>query len=173
MAQLEAVLTRSEDQATAPTASAMMILNEAGLPRYGHDGRAAELVLHIEPRGSDSKPAPAADFQAWLDRLVAAMAVPNAFARFLQREAGVATYDNPPAQLGVQLEAARTIAELIDTGGLGPVPGSWQSNSFLGYMIAEPTGVLEAVAVAGPSKHVDPDSPHRPDRLLMAAATAE
>lgn len=116
------------------------IFPEQGMQRYGHDGRVAELVLHVEPRGPDGKPAPPAGFQAWLDSLVSALAVPAAFARFLRQEAGVATYNDPPVQLGVQLDANRSIAELIDPNGFSPVTGSWRSNSFLGYMIAEPTG---------------------------------
>jgi len=143
----EAVLTSSEDQEEAPVASAMMILNEHGMPKYGHDPRVAELVLHIEPRGTDGQSAPPADFQAWHDSLVRALAVPGAFAHFLSQEASVATYDHPPAQLGVQFDAYRSISELIDPGDLRPVTGSWSSSSFLGYMIAEPAGKQATEAV--------------------------
>jgi hypothetical protein len=118
----------------------MMILNEEGTPRHGHDPRVAELVLHIEPRGPDGKPAPPASFQAWHDSLIRALAVPGAFAQFLRQEVGVATYDNPPAQLGVQLDAYRSISELIDPGDLRPVTGSWPSSHYLSYMVAEPGG---------------------------------
>ena len=136
----EAVLTSREDQHEAPVASAMMILNEPGIQRYGHDPQTAELVLHIEPRGEDGKPAPPASFQAWHDSLVRALDVPRAFAQFLDQEVGVTMYSDPPAQIGVQLDAYRSIGELIDCGALQPVTGSWPSNSFLSYMIADPAG---------------------------------
>ena len=136
----EAVLTYRADQEEAPAASAMMILNEQGMRHYGQNLRTAELVLRIEPRDPDGKPALPAGFQAWYDALVRALAVPEAFERFLSQAAGVTTYDDPPAQLGVQLDACHSISELIDCGGLWPVTGSWPSNSFAGYMIAERAG---------------------------------
>jgi hypothetical protein len=136
----EAVLTYSDDQEEAPVAAAMMVLNEAGMPRYVHDSRYAELVLHIEPRDRDGNAAALAGFKVWYDDLIRALAVPMAFALFLNQDAQVSTYDDPPVQLGVQIEAYRSISELIDAGPLHPVAGSWQSNSFLGYMIADRDG---------------------------------
>jgi hypothetical protein len=136
----EAVLTASDEQADAPVVSALMILNEAGLPLYGHDSRVAELVLHVEPRDKDGQPAPAADFKAWHESFVRALAVPGVFAQFLSQDVGIATYDDPPAQLGVQLSAYRSVTQLVDPGGLRTVAGSQPSNWFLGYMIAERDG---------------------------------
>jgi hypothetical protein len=132
----EAVLVTSPEQTEAPVASAMLNLNEAGLASYGHDSRYAELVLHVEPRDKDGKPAQAAGFATWYTTLVRALAVPTSFARFLTDDAQVATYEDPPAQLGIELSAYRSLTELIDPGGLQSVPGSWQSNQFLGYVIA-------------------------------------
>lgn len=136
----QAVLTSREDQKEAPVASAMMILNEPGIRRYGHDPQTAELILHIEPRGEDGKPAPPANFQAWHDSLVRTLAVPKAFAQFLGQEVGVTTYNDPAAQIGMQLNTYQSIRELIDCGRLQPVTGSWPSNSFMSYMIADPAG---------------------------------
>jgi hypothetical protein len=143
----EAVLTCREDQQVAPVASAKMILNETGIPRPGHDPHTAELALHIEPRVEDGSPAPPADFQAWHDSLVRALAVPGAFAHFLRHEVDVLTYDDPPVQIGVQLDAHHSVSELIDPQGLRPVTGSRPSNCFLGFMIAEPAGKQAAEVV--------------------------
>jgi hypothetical protein len=136
----EAVLVSSPEQTEAPVASAMLNLNEAGMPRYGHDSRYAELVLHIEPRDVVGKPAPAAGFATWYHTLLQALAVPTSFARFLSGNVEVATHDDPPTQLGIELSAYRSLTELIDPGPLRPVPGSLQSNQFVGYMIAGPDG---------------------------------
>jgi len=136
----EAILTASDDQTDAPVISALMILNEAGLPRYGHDSRVAELVLHVEPRDKVGQPAPAADFKAWHESFVRALAVPSAFAQFLSQDVGIETYGDPPTQFGVQLTAYRSITQLVDPGGLPTVAGSQPSNWFLGFMIAERDG---------------------------------
>lgn len=136
----EAILVSRPEQAEPPVASVMLNLNEAGTARYGHDSRYAELVLHIEPRDEADKPAAPADLAAWYSTIVRALALPAAFAHFLAEDMGVATYTDPPAQLGIEFRAYRSLTELIDPGGLRPVPGSWQSNQFLGYMIASHDG---------------------------------
>ncbi len=66
----------NREQAEVPIASATLNLSEAGIARYGHDSRYAQLVLHIEPRDQEGKPAPAANFTGWYDTLVRAQAVP-------------------------------------------------------------------------------------------------
>jgi hypothetical protein len=118
----------------------MLNLNEAGMARYGHDSRYAELLLHIEPRDEIGEPAPAADFTAWYSHLTRALALPAAFARFLTENAKVGTYGDPPAQFAFELNAHRSLTELVDPGGLPVVPGSQQSNQFLGYMLASRDG---------------------------------
>jgi hypothetical protein len=136
----EAVLATDPAQTEAPVASAMLNLNEVGTARYGHDSRYAELVLHIEPRDKGGKPLPAADFTAWYKTLLRAQAVPALFARFLTEDAKVATYEDPPALLGIELRAYRSLTELVNPGDLRPVAGSWQSNQFLGYLVANRGG---------------------------------
>ena len=136
----EAVLVSGADQAEAPVASVMLNLHEPGLAHYGHDPRTAEFVLHIEPRGEDGSVASSAGFKIWHEALVTALDVPRAFARFLRQDIGLATYGEPPAQLGFEIRAHRSIAELVDAAGLPVVTGSRQSNSFLGYMVAQLEG---------------------------------
>lgn len=136
----EAVLVRGADQAEAPVASVMLNLHEPGLAQYGHDSRTAELVFHIEPRDKDGGVAPAAEFKAWYEALILALDLPRAFARFLEQDVELATHGEPPAQLGLELRGRRDIAELVDASGLPQVAGSWRSNSFLGYMVAEHDG---------------------------------
>jgi hypothetical protein len=45
------------------------------------------------------------------------------------------------------LQTPRAIAEVVDTEGLEPLPGSQQSNQFIGWAIADPGGE-SAAAVA-------------------------
>lgn len=142
----EAVLVSGADQAQAPVASAMMNLHEPGLAHYGHDPRTAELVLHIEPREKDGGAAPPTTLKAWRDALLLALDVPRAFARFLDQDLGLTTHGEPPAQLGMELSAQRSITELVDTGGLPTVAGSWQSSSFLSYVVADHDGAEPADA---------------------------
>lgn len=107
----EAILSASDDQNEAPGASAMMILNEAGLHRYGHDGRVAELVLHIEPREKDGSPAQAMPFKTWYEFTLQMLGAAGAFAQYLAEDVGVATYDDPPSQVGVELTAQRSLKQ--------------------------------------------------------------
>lgn len=136
----EAVLVSSADQAEAPVVSMMLNLNEAGAAHYGHDPRTAEFVLHIEPRDKGGGVAPAVGFKPWHEALVLALDVPRAFARFLNQDIGLATYGDPPAALSLELNAYRSIAELVDAGGLPTVAGSWPRNSFRVYMVAQQAG---------------------------------
>lgn len=142
----EAVLVSGADQADAPVVSAMMNLHEPGLAHYGHDQRTAELVLHVEPRDKDGSVAPPAGLQAWRDTLLQALDMPRAFAHFLNQDLGLTAYGEPAAQFGMELSAQHSITELIDAGGLPTVAGSWQSNSFLSYVVAEHDGAEPADA---------------------------
>jgi hypothetical protein len=143
----EAVLAGREQEPEATVAVAVMTLTEDGALRDGHGPRTAELVLHIEPRDDHGDPAPPADFAAWHESLVRALAVPGAFAQFLRHDVDVMTYDDPPVQVAVQFQAGHNLSELFDTGGIRPLPGSRPSNSFLDCMTAERVGQAPADAV--------------------------
>ena len=144
---LEAALTGAEE-AEAPTSSALLLLPEVGMSQFGRDSRYAELVLDIEPRGADGGPASAMILGAWHQLFVQALSLPGQLAEFLSGDLGLATADDPPVQLGVWLKTPRAMTELIDIGGLTPIPGSPASNWFVGYAIADPSGHgAKAVAV--------------------------
>jgi hypothetical protein len=143
----EAVLAGREHQWKGPAAVAVMTLSEEGASGNGDGPRTAELVLHIEPRDDHGDPAPPADFAAWHESLVRALAVPGAFAQFLRHDVDVMTYDDPPVQVAVQFQAGHNLSELFDTGGIRPLPGSRPSNSFLDCMTAERVGQAPADAV--------------------------
>src|ERR1700683_2479778 len=131
----EAVLAASDDQPGAPVVSAMLNLNEDGLPSYGSNPRVAELVLHVEPRDKDGWAAPAEGFESWERSVVRAMDVAGAFARFLSEDIRVATYDAPPTKLGIELSAYRSLTQLVDPGDLRSIAGSQPSNWFFGYLM--------------------------------------
>ena len=120
--------------------SVMLNLSEPGLARYGHDSRYAELVMHIEPRDHGQQATAPMDFGRWYTaisgRWRCLLRSRNSFAE----DVGVATYADPPAECGIELWGYRSLTELVDSGVLRPVPGSWQSNQFLGYMIASRNG---------------------------------
>jgi hypothetical protein len=136
---LEAALMTS-DQMQIPTVSAMLLLPEAGRSRFGSDSRYAEFVLHIEPRTQDHTPAPPATLAQWHDRFTQALSVPGALAQFLTSNLGLATIAEPPAQLGMWLNAPHALSELIDTGDLKPLPGSAAANWFISYAISDSAG---------------------------------
>jgi hypothetical protein len=139
---LEAVLTESADDTTeAPVASALMLLPETGTTTFGRDTRFAELVIHIEVRRKDGTPGPAEPLNTWHHRLVKALNVPKAFAQFLTDNLKLATSAEPPTQFGVWLNTPHTMTELVDIENLPTLPGAPASNSFIGYAIAESSGV--------------------------------
>ena len=141
-----ALMPQDQPENQAPVASAMLLLPEPGRTRVGSDPRYAEFVLHIEPRTQDSAPAPPAGLAQWRDRFTQALAIPGALAHLLTSDLALATTAEPPAQLGIWLNAPRTLSELVDIGSLKPLPGSALVNAFTSYAIADPSGKPAATA---------------------------
>jgi hypothetical protein len=141
-----ALMPQDQPENQAPVASAMLLLPEPGRTRVGSDPRYAEFVLHIEPRTQDSAPAPPAGLAQWRDRFTQALAIPGALAQLLTSDLALATAAEPPAQLGIWLNAPRTLSELVDIGSLKPLPGSALVNAFTSYAIADPSGKPAATA---------------------------
>jgi hypothetical protein len=141
---LEASLM-AENQETAPVASAMFLPSIAGQSLYGRDPRCAELRLYIEPRTADGSPAPPMKLVDWQARFARALAIPRLLAGFLSHDLGLATSDDPHARFGILLEAPGPLTELIDIGGLRPLPGNFARNQFVGWAIADPGGSPTAV----------------------------
>jgi hypothetical protein len=143
----EAVLAGREQARETPAAVAIMTLSDDGALRDGSGLQTAELVLHIEPRDDHGDPAPPAGFEAWYESLDRALVIPDAFAQFLRHDVDVMTYDDPPVEVAVQFRAGHNLSELIDTGGVRPLPGSRPSDSFLGCMTAGRGGQAPAGAI--------------------------
>jgi hypothetical protein len=135
----EAVLADGGEE-DAPVASALLLLPQEGARAYGGDSRFAELVLDIEPRGPEGYPAPPANLAAWHARLSQILALPAQLGGFLTDELSLATFDDPPAQVGVWLTTQRSMTELVDVEQLRTLPGAMPSNQFIGWALADPNG---------------------------------
>jgi hypothetical protein len=129
-----------------PAASALFLPPTAGESLYGRDGRAATLVLYVEPRTADGQVPPPSDLHTWCQRFSLALATPRAFADFLDRDVGLATSNEPPAQLGVWLQSYQPLTVMVDIDGLQMLPGSSPSNQFIGWTFADPYGQSAAGA---------------------------
>lgn len=142
---LEAALTGGNlDDALIATAS--LLLPDPSASGYGHDPRYARLVLEVGLWDAQGQATPAMTLSVLHDRFTRALAVPTALATFLTDDLGLATSGDPPSQVGVWLRTPRDMAELVDSGGLKPLPGSPQSNSFTGWALADPTGEPASIA---------------------------
>lgn len=96
--------------------------------------------MHIEPRTANGKPAPPVTLPTWHGRLVQAIALPAALAKFLVRDLELAVTGNQPAQIAVSLEAPRSLTELVDTSNITALPGSPATSSFTAWAVADPNG---------------------------------
>jgi hypothetical protein len=140
---LEAVLA-ADNEDEAPVASALLLLPEKGMARYGRDSRSAEFVLDVEPRNAQGEPAAPVNLAAWHQRFTNALTLPTLLAHFLAHDLGLATADDPPAQAGIWLNTPRAITELVDVENLAAVKGSMPSNQFMGWALADPAGKTAA-----------------------------
>jgi len=144
---LEAALTASQDVlAGVPVASALFLPPTAGESLYGRDGRAATLILYVEPRTADGQIPPASDLATWSRRFSLALSLPGAFAEFLDDGIGLVTSNEPPAQLGVWLQSYQPLTVMVDIGGLHMLQGSSPSNQFIGWAFATADGKSPAGA---------------------------
>jgi len=141
---LEAALT-GDDQDDAPAASASLLLPDPSTSGYGHDPRYARFVLEVELRDVQGHPAPAMSLAVLHDRFTRALSTATALTVFLTEDLGLDTSDDPPSQMGIWLRTPRDMSELVDPQGLMTLPGSPQSNSFTGWVLADPAG--EPVAI--------------------------
>lgn len=138
---LEAALTTADDPLDGvPAASALFLPPVPGEFYYGRNGQTATLILYIEPRTAEGQVPPASDLTAWQERFRLALAIPRAFADFLTDDLGMATSDNPPAQLGIWLQSTQPLTSMIETDGLRTLPGSWPQNQFIGWALTAADG---------------------------------
>lgn len=137
---LEAALTSSQDALEgAPAASALFLPPTAGEALYGRDGRAATLILYVEPRAADGQVPPASGLATWSRRFSLALTAPRAFADFLD-DIGLATSNEPAAQVGIWLQSHQPLTAMVAIEGLQMLPGSSPSNQFTGWAIADADG---------------------------------
>lgn len=123
---LEAVLTANEDPLEGvPVASALFLPPTGDESLYGRDGRSATLMLYVEPRTADGHIPPASDLTTWSRRFSLALAAPRAFVGFLGEALGLATSNDPPAQLGVWLQSPQGLSALVDIDGLRVLLRQW------------------------------------------------
>jgi hypothetical protein len=141
---LEAALT-GDDQDEA-TASASLLLPDPSAPGYGQDPRYARFVLQVKLQDAPGHPAPAMSLAALHDRFTRALSTATALTVFFTEGLGLDTSDDPPSQMGIWLRTPRNISELVDPQGLMSLPGSPQSNSFTGWVLADPDGEPAAIA---------------------------
>jgi hypothetical protein len=144
---LEAALTASQDPLDGvPAASALSLPPTVGGSLSGRDNRLATLMIYVEPRTAAGHVPPASDLATWSRRFSLALTMPRAFAGFLDEDLGSATSNEPPAQLGIWLQAYQSLTEMVDTDGLQMLPGSSPSNQFIGWTFADPDGKAPAGA---------------------------
>jgi hypothetical protein len=122
-----------------PVAFARLELPVAGSPRYGRDGRCASMILHVEPRAMDGSPAAPRSPEFWDERIQQALWLPRELAGLLT-ELGLRPSGDPPATVGVRLQATSDIAEMVDMTGLHPMLGSMRSSQAIGYFMADRDG---------------------------------
>jgi hypothetical protein len=142
---LEAAMTvADEDQTSAPAvvAEARLLLPEADMPaRAGTEPNSAELILHIEPRTKEGKPALPACLAEWQTRFGRMLELPSMLAGFLGLDLGLATSDDPPAKFALVMETPNgRLTDLVGIGDLKPLPGGQVMNQFMGWAIAEQDG---------------------------------
>ena len=138
---LEAALTASENPVEGvPAASAQLMPPVAGESLYGRNGRAATLLLYVEPRTADGQVPSSSELAAWYERFILALAIPAVFAEFLSRDLGLDTSDDPSAQLGIWLQSYGPLTTMVDTQGMRTLPGASPSNWFAGWGFATPDG---------------------------------
>jgi hypothetical protein len=124
----------------APVAWARILLPDSLTQQYGRDARCAYLVLYVEPRTVEGAPAPPASLVSWHQRLSGTLRLPAALAAFLVDDLELATAADPAAETGVWLKAPRDLRELVEVDAFEVVPGSPQSNWFMGFAIASADG---------------------------------
>ena len=123
-------------------ASALLLLPEQGIMRYGKDRAGAELYLHVDLPVKDGVPV-RVRLAEWYNRFTAALAVPGLLARFLDG-AGLTASGDPATRFAVQIRARATatagLDEIVDFGDLAVLSPRKYSMQFDGWAIADQQG---------------------------------
>jgi hypothetical protein len=123
-----------------PAAWARLLLPEIGMSSYGRDPRYAELIVHIDPRGTGGGSVEPADIPTWHKRFTQALSIPENLRLFLTKRLGLTTADDPAAQLGILLKTPHNMADLVSFKGLKILEGSQPSPWYMGWAIADRSG---------------------------------
>jgi hypothetical protein len=111
-----------------------------GEHRHGRDDRCATMILHIEPRGEGGGPFEPKPAEFWDVIIQQTLWLPDSMARMLA-DHGLRTSGEPPAQVGIMLQAPRDLAELVDITGRHPMRGGEQrASQAIGFFIAYSEG---------------------------------
>lgn len=134
----------SPDAGDAPLASALLLMPESGIMRYGTEPAGAELYLHIDLPVPDSDQAPErVSLPEWYKRFTVALGVPVALARFLTK-GGVKVFNEPQAKFAVQIQGRDLsqvgLEEVVDFDNLEALTPRKYSAQFDGWAIADPIG---------------------------------
>lgn len=133
---LKADLLTSDDPTEVPIASAVLELPAPGLRPMGSDPRCAELILHVDMPAVDIVPG----LPGWRRRLARVLTLPTETASWLER-LGLATFADPPAQLGIILQARTSIKDMVNPGSIKALRGSdYVLNEWIGYAVASADG---------------------------------
>jgi hypothetical protein len=136
---LEAGLVDSAS-AEAPVAWARLLLPETSMSSYGRDPRFAELIIHIEPRGTGGRAVEPAGISMWHERFIHALSIPEGLHSFLSRNLNLKTTDDPAAHLGIMLKTKNNMADFVDLRDLQTLEGSQPSPWYMGWTVADPKG---------------------------------
>lgn len=132
---LEADLT-SPDEAQVPSASARLMLPEAGPAPFGTDSRCAAMMVHIDlPRGQSQSLA------FWRKQVTRALNMPRDLEGFLRVDLSLNTANDPPAQVAIFLSTeASPLTEIVNPGNIRSLPARYYAAESIGYAIATPDG---------------------------------
>jgi hypothetical protein len=129
---LKADLLTSDDPAEVPIASAVLELPAPGSRLMGSDPRYAELILHVDMPAVGVVPG----LPDWRRRLARVLTLPGEIASWLER-LGLATFADPPAQLGIILQARASIKDMVNPGSIRALRGpGYVLNEWTGYAVA-------------------------------------
>jgi PIN like domain len=137
----------SPDTGDTPIASALLLMPESGIMRYGTESTGAELYLHIDLPMADSDQAPDSPervgLPGWYERFTAALEIPDALAWFLTG-GGLKVFDEPQAKFAVQIQGRGLsqvgLEEVVDFDNLEALMPRKYSARFDGWAIADPIG---------------------------------
>jgi hypothetical protein len=106
-----------------------------GAPRHGRDSRCATLILHVQQGSGLGGIITAQQPDFWKLQIQRALELPKRLQRLLA-DLGLQTSGEPPAQVGIRLEASSDLAEMVDITGRSELPGGTRGREATGYFIA-------------------------------------